>query len=53
MTLRVAVFGASGRMGQAQVHHLSQQELVTVAVTRNAAVFERTRLKNVAVMPAD
>jgi uncharacterized protein YbjT (DUF2867 family) len=53
MTLSVAVFGASGRMGQAQVHRLSREGFAPVAVTRHAAVFGEPIPKGLTVIPAD
>jgi uncharacterized protein YbjT (DUF2867 family) len=53
MALSVAVFGASGRMGQAQVDRLSRQGFAPVAVTRQASVFRDATLKALTIMPAD
>jgi uncharacterized protein YbjT (DUF2867 family) len=50
---RIAVFGASGRMGQAQVRQLLTRGYRTVAVTRNPSLFDREEYRDVRVEPAD
>jgi uncharacterized protein YbjT (DUF2867 family) len=41
VTKRVAVFGASGRIGQAQIRQLLKHDHRPVAVTRHAAILDR------------
>ena len=50
---RVAVFGASSRMGQAQVRELRRRGLVPRAVTRQAHVFADAGIDGLDVQPAD
>lgn len=54
MSIRnVAVFGASGRQGQAQVRALLAAGYWTRAVSRNRSIFEAKSFEAVAVIPAD
>lgn len=50
---KVAVFGASGRIGQAQVRQLLKHGHETVAVTRNAAILDRPDFAGVKVVHGD
>jgi uncharacterized protein YbjT (DUF2867 family) len=50
---RIAVFGASGRIGQAQVRQLLSHDYDTVAVTRNAAILDRQDFAHAQVMHGD
>lgn len=50
---RVAVFGASGRIGQAQVRQLLKAGYPTVAVTRAAGVMDQPDFSGSKVMSAD
>jgi uncharacterized protein YbjT (DUF2867 family) len=50
---RVAVLGASGRMGQAQVRQLLAQNLLPIAVTRNRAIFDQDAFDGAEVAAAD
>lgn len=49
----IAVFGASGRIGMAQVRMLQKAGCRTIAVTRQAEVFADPRYKDVEVRDAD
>jgi uncharacterized protein YbjT (DUF2867 family) len=50
---RVAVFGASGRIGQAQVRQLLRHGLDAIAVTRNAAILDRADFAGARVVHGD
>ena len=50
---KVAVFGASGRIGQAQVRQLLQQGFPVVAVTRNKSVLDRPEFEKAEIAAAD
>jgi uncharacterized protein YbjT (DUF2867 family) len=50
---RITVFGASGRMGQAQVRELMRAGHQPRAVTRSAGLFERLGLSGIEVVDAD
>jgi uncharacterized protein YbjT (DUF2867 family) len=50
---RVAVFGASGRIGQAQVRQLLKEGHETVAVTRNARILQRAEFADARIMHGD
>ena len=53
MVDRVAVFGASSRIGQAQVRQLQKRGYRTVVVTRDESMFIGPEYANVEVMAAD
>lgn len=53
MIRKVAVFGASSRMGQAQVRELLKQGYLPRAITRNASVFDGDEFANLDIVPAD
>lgn len=50
---KVAVFGASGRIGQAQVRQLLKQDFSVVAVTRSRAVLDRPEFEKAEIAAAD
>lgn len=50
---KVAVFGASGRIGQAQVRQLLKQGFPVVAVTRNKSVLDRPEFDGAEIVSAD
>ncbi|HKQ84286.1 MAG TPA: NmrA family NAD(P)-binding protein [Steroidobacteraceae bacterium] len=53
MKQRVAVFAASGRIGQAQVRQLLRHGYPTVAVTRHPVIFDRPEFAGLRIEPAD
>ena len=53
MAKRVAVFAASGRVGQAQVRQLLKHGYETVAVSRNPRIFKDPQFRGASVIPAD
>jgi uncharacterized protein YbjT (DUF2867 family) len=54
MTIRtVAVFGASGRQGQAQLRELLRQGYTPRAVSRNPHILANTEFEGIEVVPAD
>jgi uncharacterized protein YbjT (DUF2867 family) len=53
VTKKIAVFGASGRIGQAQVRQLLRHGHQPVAVTRNAAILDRPDFAGARVIHGD
>lgn len=53
MTMKIVVFGASGRIGQAQVRQLLAQGYSPIAITRHAAIFDQPEYEGVEVRHGD